>query len=75
MIVIGSHALQRADSAALHSIVSTISQTARVGSGCGEDWKVLNVLHRVRGHVYLSVSGWIFWNFIFWLAYMTTPDN
>ena len=47
MVVVGSTTLQRKDSAAVHAAVSTIAQTARVQSGCGEEWRVLNVLHRV----------------------------
>lgn len=47
MVVVGSTSLQRKDGQAIHNAVSTIAQTARVQSGCGEEWKVLNVLHRV----------------------------
>lgn len=47
MVVVGSTSLQRKDSQAIHNAVSTIAQTARVQSGCWEEWKVLNVLHRV----------------------------
>lgn len=47
LIVIGSSTLQRPDGAALHRTVSGIAQTAREKSGCGDDWRVLNVLHRV----------------------------
>ena len=45
--MVGSSVLQRGDGAAIHRAVSTIAQTARVKSGCSDDWKVLNVLHRV----------------------------
>ena len=48
MIVVGSGALQRDDGVAIHSLVSTVAQKARVNSKAGEEWKVLNVLHRVR---------------------------
>jgi NADH dehydrogenase (ubiquinone) Fe-S protein 1 len=47
MVVVGSSALQRDDGTSLYKAVSTIAQNARVQCGCGEDWKVLNVLHRV----------------------------
>lgn len=47
MVVVGSAALQRNDGAALFKAVSTIAQNARVQSGCGNDWRVLNVLQRV----------------------------
>jgi len=47
MVVVGSALLQRGDGGAIFKAVSTIAQNARVQSGCGEDWKVLNVLQRV----------------------------
>lgn len=49
MIILGSSALQREDGPALHAAVAAIAQNARTQSGCGEDWRVLNVLHRVGG--------------------------
>ncbi|XP_053327028.1 NADH-ubiquinone oxidoreductase 75 kDa subunit, mitochondrial [Spea bombifrons] len=51
MVVVGSSALQRKDGAAIHAAVSAIAQNARVSSGVGEDWKVLNILHRVASQV------------------------
>ncbi|KAG5283489.1 hypothetical protein AALO_G00042620 [Alosa alosa] len=51
VVVVGSAALQREDGAALHAAVSTIAQNARVSSGVEENWKVLNVLHRVASQV------------------------
>ena len=45
MIVVGSSALQREDGAAIHAAVAQIAHNAR--TNCEEDWKVLNVLHRV----------------------------
>ncbi|XP_040297534.1 NADH-ubiquinone oxidoreductase 75 kDa subunit, mitochondrial [Bufo bufo] len=51
MIVIGSSALQRKDGAAIHAAVSTIAQNARSSSGVPENWKVLNILHRVASQV------------------------
>ena len=56
MVVVGSTTLQRKDSAAVHAAVSTIAQTARVQSGCGEEWRVLNVLHRVSDPTGTTVS-------------------
>jgi NADH dehydrogenase (ubiquinone) Fe-S protein 1 len=47
LIVVGSSTLQRPDGAAIHRTVANIAQTARERCGCGEDWRVLNVLHRV----------------------------
>ncbi|NWV41231.1 NDUS1 oxidoreductase, partial [Grantiella picta] len=51
MVVVGSAALQRSDGAAIHAAISTISQNARVKSGAGPDWKVMNILHRVASQV------------------------
>ena len=57
MIVVGSAALQRKDGAAVHAAVCTLAQEARVKSGAGEDWRVLNILHRVRSpHSTLAVQ-------------------
>ncbi|NXL74788.1 NDUS1 oxidoreductase, partial [Leptocoma aspasia] len=51
MVVVGSAALQRSDGAAIHAAVSTIAQNARAKSGAGDDWKVMNILHRVASQV------------------------
>ncbi|NWS02037.1 NADH-ubiquinone oxidoreductase 75 kDa subunit, mitochondrial [Motacilla alba alba] len=51
MVVVGSAALQRGDGAAIHAAVSTIAQNARAKSGAGDDWKVMNILHRVASQV------------------------
>lgn len=51
MVVVGSSALQRKDGAAIHSAVSTLAQNVRTSSGVSEEWKVLNVLHRVASQV------------------------
>ncbi|XP_075036301.1 NADH-ubiquinone oxidoreductase 75 kDa subunit, mitochondrial [Mixophyes fleayi] len=51
MVVVGSSALQRKDGAAIHAAVSIIAQNARSSSGVAEEWKVLNILHRVASQV------------------------
>ncbi|XP_036362854.1 NADH-ubiquinone oxidoreductase 75 kDa subunit, mitochondrial [Octopus sinensis] len=51
VIVVGSALLQRSDSAAIHALVTTIAQNARVQCGSGDDWRVLNILHRVASQV------------------------
>lgn len=61
VVVIGSATLQREDGAAIHAAVSTIAQNARMLSECGDDWKVLSVLHRVSKI-----------NFKFWKSYITS---
>ena len=48
MVIVGSAILQRADGGAIHNAVANLSHTLRLQSECGEDWRVLNVLHRVR---------------------------
>ncbi len=48
MIVVGSTAIQRTDGAAIHAHVTRLAQNVRAASGAGEDWRVLNVLHRVK---------------------------
>ncbi|XP_036396117.1 NADH-ubiquinone oxidoreductase 75 kDa subunit, mitochondrial-like isoform X2 [Megalops cyprinoides] len=51
VVVVGSACLQREDGPAIHAMVSTIAQNARVTSGVEDGWKVLNVLHRVASQV------------------------
>ncbi|XP_046350051.1 NADH-ubiquinone oxidoreductase 75 kDa subunit, mitochondrial-like [Haliotis rufescens] len=51
IIVVGSGLLQREDGAAIHAAVSTLAESVRSSCGCGPDWKVLNVLHRVASQV------------------------
>lgn len=51
MIVVGSGALQRADSAAIHAAVSSLAQTLRASSQAPPEWRVLNVLQRVASQV------------------------
>lgn len=51
MIIVGSAALQRGDCAAIHSHVSNLAQNVRVSSNCGQEWRVLNVLHRIASQV------------------------
>ena len=54
MVVVGSSSLQRLDGAAIHSNVTKIAQNARAASGVSEDWKILNVLHRVNPNYFLK---------------------
>lgn len=51
MVVVGSGALQRSDAASLHASVADLAQSMRLQCGCPEEWKVLNVLHRVASQV------------------------
>ena len=54
MVVVGSSSLQRLDGAAIHSNVTKIAQNARAAGGVSEDWKILNVLHRVNPNYFLK---------------------
>ena len=47
MVIVGSSCLQGNDNAALHAAVVSLAQSLRTSSGCGADWRVFNVLHRV----------------------------
>ena len=44
MVVVGSVALQRPDGAAIHKMATSIASTATAGD---DEWRVMNVLHRV----------------------------
>ena len=58
----GSEALQRPDSAALMANAQKLAHDVRTKSGCGRDWRVLNVLHRVASQVNITLhSGQIGW--------------
>jgi len=50
-VIVGSEALQRPDSAALMANAQKLAHDVRTKSGCGRDWRVLNVLHRVASQV------------------------
>lgn len=51
VVIIGSECLQRSDGGALLANVQKLALDVRAKSGCGESWRVLNVLHRVAGQV------------------------
>uniref|UniRef100_H2YT73 NADH-ubiquinone oxidoreductase 75 kDa subunit, mitochondrial n=1 Tax=Ciona savignyi TaxID=51511 RepID=H2YT73_CIOSA len=55
IVVVGSEMFTREDGGAIHAAVSTIAQKARLTStsnrGGEDDWKVLNVLHKVASQV------------------------
>ena len=48
MIVVGSNLLQRSDAGAVFSLASQLAQKVSQQNGVKQDWKVLNVLHRVN---------------------------
>jgi len=50
-VIVGSEALQRGDNSAVLRASQQIASSLRASSGCEEDWKVLNVLHRVASQV------------------------
>jgi len=51
VVIVGSEALQREDGSSVMALSQKIADNLRKGSGCEEEWKVLNVLHRVAGQV------------------------
>ena len=51
VVVVGSECLQRPDGAAILANVQQLAQKVKVASGAPQEWKVLNVLHRVASQV------------------------
>jgi len=51
VVIVGSEALQREDGGSVMAHVQRIASNLKQSSGCGEDWKVLNTLHRVASQV------------------------
>merc|ERR1719300_1033602 len=51
IVIVGSEALQREDGASVMANVQRIASNLRQSSGCAEDWKTLNTLHRVASQV------------------------
>jgi NADH dehydrogenase (ubiquinone) Fe-S protein 1 len=50
-VIIGTEALQRPDGAALMANAQKLAQDIKIKSGCGPNWRVLNVLHKVASQV------------------------
>jgi len=50
-VIIGSEVLQRPDGAAMMAGAQKLAHTVKTKSGCGKDWRVLNVLHKVASQV------------------------
>lgn len=50
-VIVGAACLQRADGATILANVQKLAQTVRVQSGCGSDWRVLNILQKVASQV------------------------
>jgi len=51
VVIVGSESLQRADGGAVMRLTQQIADKVRTSSGCGSEWAVLNVLHRVASQV------------------------
>jgi NADH dehydrogenase (ubiquinone) Fe-S protein 1 len=51
IIILGSGALQRKDAASIFSLASKIAHDTRLKTGCADDWRVFNVLHRWAAQV------------------------
>ena len=50
MILVGNTVLQGQEGAVTHQIVADMSQKLKSSKKVDKEWKVLNVLHRVRVH-------------------------
>ena len=48
---VGSESLQREDGGAVMRLTQQIADKVRTSSGCGAEWAILNVLHRVASQV------------------------
>ena len=57
MVIVGSEVFEREDAAGVHAAVAAISQKAKLNVAGGEDdeWKVLNVLHKVLLYIFDSL--------------------
>ena len=51
VVIVGSECLQRGDGGNIFAQVQKLAEQVKVKSGCADDWKVLNVLHRVASQV------------------------
>ena len=50
MILVGNTVLQGHEGAGTHQVVADMSQKLKSSKKVDKEWKVLNVLHRVRVH-------------------------
>ena len=51
VVIVGSEALQKDYGAGVFSAVQKIAENVKAKSSCPDDWRVLNVLHRVASQV------------------------
>ena len=51
VVIVGSECLQGEDGGAIMAAVKALAEKVRAQSGCPDDWRVLNVLHRVASQV------------------------
>ncbi|TRY79549.1 hypothetical protein TCAL_12405 [Tigriopus californicus] len=51
IVIVGSECLQREDGGAVYTHVQKLAEAIKAQSGCPDEWKVLNVLHRVASQV------------------------
>ena len=51
IVIVGSECLQRNDGGAILALVQQLAEKVRAQSGCGDEWRVMNVLHRVASQV------------------------
>ena len=55
VVIVGSECLQRSDGGAILANVQQLAQKVKVKCGAPEEWKVMNVLHRVASQVCISI--------------------
>ena len=58
---VGSDSLQREDGGAVMRLTQQIADKVRTSSGCGSEWAVLNVLHRLASQVAALDLGYRAW--------------
>ena len=70
-IIVGSEVLQRPDGAALMANAQKLAHTVKTKSGCGSEWRVLNVLHKVASQVSIQKEKNIYPAFLHCLLHIT----
>ena len=51
MLIVGQSIFQRKDSNSVFSLISLLAEKLRLNTDRNADWRVLNILNRVRGHM------------------------
>ena len=51
MLIVGQSIFQRKDSNSVFSLISLLAEKLRLNTDRNADWRVLNILNRVRSHM------------------------